>query len=113
MRRGIKDEALSSPQLPAALRPTAEDGITCSLAGVEDGCGEMALIGVPRMAITDTAFYQALMKIIIIMKQEGNWFPWRAELGYRGRINSPVSEAGRSGKVRAGVNVPWRDTFLG
>lgn len=46
--------------------------------------GKWRFIGVPGMAITDTAFYQALMKIIIIiMKQEGNWFPWRAELGWK------------------------------
>lgn len=84
MRRGIKDEALSSSQLPPPLRSTAEDGITCSLAGVEGGFGEWHFIGVPRMAIMDTAFYQALMTIIIIiMKQEGNWFPWRAELGWK------------------------------
>lgn len=54
------------------------------MAGVEGGFGEWHFIGVPRMAIMDTAFYQALMKIIIIiMKQEGNWFPWRAELGWK------------------------------
>ena len=48
------------------------------------GVGKWRFIGVPRMAIMDTAFYQALMKIIIIiMNQEGNWFPWRAELGWK------------------------------
>lgn len=43
--------------------------------------GKRPFIGAPGMAIMDTALYQALMKIIVIMKQEGNWFPWIAELG--------------------------------
>lgn len=62
--------------------------------------GKWPFMGVLRMATEDAAFCQALMKIIIIiMKQEGNWFPWRAQLSWKqqGPINSPVSEAGGAG----------------
>lgn len=45
------------------------------------GLGKWPFIGAPGMAVMDTTLYQALMKIIVIMKQEGNWFPWRGELG--------------------------------
>lgn len=57
-----------------------EDRVTCgSLAG------ERPFIGAPGMAVMDTTLYQALMKIIIVRKQEGNWFPWRAEMGWSNR----------------------------
>lgn len=84
MRRGIKDEALSSPQLPPPpSAPQPRTGSPVVWLRWRMGLGKWHFIGVPRMAIMDTAFYQALMKIIIIMKQEGNWFPWRAELGWK------------------------------
>lgn len=85
VRRGIKDEALSSPQLPPPpSAPQQRTGSPAVWLGWRMGVGKWRFIGVPGMAITDTAFYQALMKIIIIiMKQEGNWFPWRAELGWK------------------------------
>lgn len=77
MRRGTEGEALSS------LPPSAggKDCLQEFGRGWRQVWGKRPFIGAPGMAIMDTTLYQALMKIIAIMKQEGNWFPWRAELG--------------------------------